>query len=383
MKVVFRTDASIQIGTGHVMRCMTLAKALSEKGAEVQFICRNHVGNLIEKIQNEGFIVHTLNTSYDEALCHSEQGESMKSLPCGTEQLCHYVQTNESPIPKLTHPDWLGATQQEDAIDCHSILQQIHPDWLVVDHYSIDISWQKVLKNLYRKLMVIDDLGDRRHISDLLLDQNYGSTVEKYQKLVPKNCKILAGAQYALLRPEFAKWRQFSLERRKNSQKVKGVLITLGGVDSGNFTGQLLKQLSKVELDSGIEVTMVMGATSPHIKAIKQQAESLKFKTRVRIDVNNIAELMANADLAIGAAGATTWERCCLGVPTIQLVIAENQRQVAERLMIDGVVKSIYQPKELVSLLSTALDWMPQLSQKASGVCDGHGCVRVINTMYS
>ncbi|PLA74889.1 UDP-2,4-diacetamido-2,4,6-trideoxy-beta-L-altropyranose hydrolase [Hydrogenovibrio sp. SC-1] len=383
MKVVFRTDASIQIGTGHVMRCMTLAKALSEKGAEVQFICRNHIGNLIEKIQNEGFKVYTLNTSYDEVLCHSVQGESMKSLPCGAEQLCHYFQTNESPVPKLSHSDWLGATQQEDAIECHSILQQIHPDWLVVDHYSIDASWQKILKNLYRKLMVIDDLGDRRHISDLLLDQNYGSTVDKYQKLVPKNCKILAGAQYALLRPEFAKWRHFSLERRKNNQKVKGILITLGGVDSGNITGQVLQQLSKAELDSGIEVTIVMGLTSPHLKAIEQQAESLNFKTSVRINVNNIAELMANADLAIGAAGATTWERCCLGVPTIQLVIAENQRQVAERLAIDGVVKSIYQPKELVSLLSTALDWMPSLGQIASGVCDGHGCDRVINTMCS
>lgn len=340
------------------MRCLTLAKALEDKGADVQFICRDHVGNLIENIHQEGFVVHTLITRSG----HSEQTESKEA-------------------PKLFHSEWLGVTQQQDANDCHSILEEIQPDWLVVDHYSIDQAWQKILKPNYQKLMVIDDLGDRQHICDLLLDQNYGATANKYQSLVPEHCKILAGAQYALLRPEFAKWRQVSLKRREHGQKVKSILITLGGVDPDNYTGKILHQLSKAELDPNIEITVIMGATAPHFETVKQQAKSMNIKTRVKTNVINMAELMANADLAIGAAGATTWERCCLGLPAIQLVIADNQWQVAQALVKDNVVKLIDNVEQIPDLVEAAKQWINEVSRQSSNVCDGLGCQRVVKQL--
>lgn len=360
LKVVFRTDASITIGTGHVMRCLTLAKALEDKGADVQFICRDHVGNLIERIHQEGFVVHTLITRSG----HSEQTESKEA-------------------PKLFHSEWLDVTQQQDANDCHSILKEIQPDWLVVDHYSIDQAWQKILKPNYQNLMVIDDLGDRQHICDLLLDQNYGATADKYQSLVPEHCKILSGAQYALLRPEFAKWRQVSLKRREHEQKVKSILITLGGVDPDNYTGKILHQLAKTELNPNIEITVVMGTTAPHFETVKQQAESMNTKTHVKTNVINMAELMANADLAIGAAGATTWERCCLGLPTIQLVIAENQRQIAQALAKDHAIKLLDHVEQLPILLETAHHWTDELSRQSSKACDGLGCQRVVKQLLT
>ena len=215
MNIVFRCDASLQIGTGHVMRCLTLAEMLKNQGNECYFICRNHTGNLIDKIQQSGFQAYVIGINENN---HIKE----KAL------------FNEDNT--LFHADWLGATQQQDAQDCLAILGQLQVDWLIVDHYALDKTWQQLLKPYYKKLMVIDDLGDREHLADLLLDQNYGSTFEKYQDLVPENCEVLAGCKVALLRPEFAMWRDFSLKRRKDEMEVKHIIITLGGVDPDNYT---------------------------------------------------------------------------------------------------------------------------------------------------
>lgn len=350
MKMVIRTDASYQIGTGHVMRCLTLAKALVEKDANVQFICRDHAGNLIDKIQNEGFKVFTLTTRHGERL----------------------------PNGHLAHAEWLSVTQQQDAQDCQPILEQINPDWLIVDHYAIDQAWQLSLKPYYQKLMVIDDLGDRDHLCDLLLDQNYGSTSEKYQNRVPNDCNVLAGSNYALLRPEFAQSRETSLKRRAKNQEVKNLLVTLGGVDPENVTEKVLKQLAKTSLNPLTQITVVMGATAPHLASVQQQAQTMPYKTTVKTNVSNMAEIMANADLAIGAAGATTWERCCLGLPTIQMVVAENQRQIAQALANDEAIKLIDNLEKLPGLVQTANQWQAATSVKAALIADGKGCERVV-----
>lgn len=359
MKVVIRTDASLRIGTGHVMRCLTLAKALVEKGAEVGFICRDHEANLIDKIQTEGFEVFTLITKNNS---HSERSE-------------------ESPAPKLAHADWLSVSQQQDANDCQSILEKIKPDWLIVDHYAIDQAWQLALKPYYQKLIVIDDLGDRHHLCDLLLDQNYGATKSKYQGLVPEACKVLAGANYALLRPEFAQWREYSLKRRVQHPEVKTILVTMGGVDPDNYTGRVLQQLAKTELNTSTEIVVVMGATAPHLASIQQQTENMPLKTTVKTNVTNIAEIMANADLAIGAAGATTWERCCLGLPTIQLVIAENQRQIAFALAKDNIIVLMEQIEELPGLVESTKANLNALSERSANVTNGLGCQRVVECL--
>ena len=180
------------------MRCLTLAKALSEQGAEVYFMCRPHEGHLIDFIINQAYPVFTLNTSDGD---------------------------NDATVP---HASWLGTTQVKDAAQCQVYMMTQPVDWLIVDHYALDQIWQAALRPYYNKLMVIDDLGDRHHLSDLLLDQNYGSTPEKYQTLVPSNTTILTGTPYVLLRPEFSAWRQYSLNRR-HSQTLKRLLINLGG----------------------------------------------------------------------------------------------------------------------------------------------------------
>jgi len=213
MRVVFRVDASLEIGTGHVMRCLALAQVLKENSINVKFICRNHEGNLIDKIHLDGFKVFGLD------LPAERKGEK-----------------------KLFHSHWLGATQQQDARACISVLRQTKVDWLIVDHYGIDEDWHQDLKEYYDKLMVIDDLADRKHQCDILLDQTFGRQQRDYKALVPKSCELLLGSQYALLRPEFAKWRQYSLERRKQPV-FKQLLINMGGVDANNITEQIVKKL--------------------------------------------------------------------------------------------------------------------------------------------
>ncbi|MBD3821716.1 MAG: UDP-2,4-diacetamido-2,4,6-trideoxy-beta-L-altropyranose hydrolase [Thiotrichales bacterium] len=360
MKVVIRSDASLNIGAGHIMRCLTLAKALVEEGAMVEFICREHSGHLIEKIRQEGFCVHTLPV---EAFDHADSDAVA-------------VQT------KLFHADWLGASQSRDAEQCRSVLESIMPDWLIVDHYAIDHTWQTWLSGCFKKLMVIDDLGDRKHTCDLLLDQNYGATPDKYRDLVPESCKILTGTDYALLRPEFAKWRVTSLQRRDASQELKNLLVTLGGVDPDNYTGAILTQLAKTSLSDDMEITVVMGATAPHIKAIQAQALEMPVNTVVKTNVSNMAELMANADLAIGAAGATTWERCCLGLPTIQLVIAENQRQIAEALARVNAILVLESLYALPDLIKNAQLCLNDLSRVCRQIVDGKGVLRTLANLY-
>ncbi|GLR64424.1 UDP-2,4-diacetamido-2,4,6-trideoxy-beta-L-altropyranose hydrolase [Marinospirillum insulare] len=358
MKVTFRVDASLEIGTGHVMRCLTLANALKEQGAECHFICRKHPGNLIETVQQVGFQVHSLTAQKKSLTNNQPPNQSNKEKP-------------------LFHAAWLGTTQAQDAEECEAILKQLQPDWLIVDHYALDKTWQQALKPYYKKLMVIDDLGDREHLADLLLDQNYGSTAEKYQNLVPENCKLLTGTHYALLRPEFAQWREYSIKRRSKNTQIKNILITLGGADPDNYTAKILAQLAKSELNPQTEITVIMGATAPHLEAINQQAAALPISTQVKANVSNMAELMSKADLAIGAAGATTWERCCLGLPTIQLVIAENQRKTAQALAKASIVKILHHPNNLPQLLAHAPDWLIENAIKARQITDGLGVERV------
>jgi UDP-2,4-diacetamido-2,4,6-trideoxy-beta-L-altropyranose hydrolase len=378
MKVVFRADASLEMGTGHIMRCLTLAQALTEKGVLVDFICREHLGHLIEFIETKGFKVHRLPRHEHGVIC--EQIDEPLINRASPQQPClKTTRPGHLVINTLFHSSWLGSTQYQDAQDCMDVLKALNPDWLVMDHYALDETWQVLLEDHYQKLMVIDDLGDRQYICDLLLDQNYGSTVSKYQNLVPKHCKILAGSHYALLRPEFAQWRETSLKRRVQNQEIKTILVTLGGVDPDNYTEQVLKKLATTELKPLTEIVVVMGATAPHLASVQKQAQTMPYKTTVKTNVSNMAEIMANADLAIGAAGATTWERCCLGLPTIQFVIAENQRQIANALTQDKIVVLMQEIEQLPGLVINASSKIKALSERSAKLCDGRGANRLLD----
>jgi UDP-2,4-diacetamido-2,4,6-trideoxy-beta-L-altropyranose hydrolase len=350
MKVVFRVDASIHIGTGHVMRCLTLAQALRGSHIHSEFICYKHNGNLIDKIRLNGFNVHELSGSMERY-----------------DDKSHYSY-------------WLGATQQKDAEDCIRILKKIKVDWLVVDHYGIDESWQQELKPYHKKLMVVDDLANRKHQCDILLDQTFGRKQKDYERFVPKSCKLLLGSRYALLRAEFSKWREYSIKRR-NDPYFKKLLINMGGVDINNFTEKILKELENCTFLSDVDIIVIMGQLAPNLESVKKTAEALRYKVEVKVDADNMAEIMANSDLAIGASGSTTWERCCLGLPTIQLVIARNQYMIAKILAEKNIIKTIKNIKKLPNTMSNAIIHMEELSNASREVSDGMGSKRVLHSM--
>lgn len=346
MYVGFRTDASVQIGTGHVVRCLTLADALRERGAKCIFLCRTHVGHLIDLIERRGH----------EAV----------ALPSPAKAF-------QPPAVAPAYADWLGTDWSEDATATRQALGGLCLDWIVVDHYALDWHWEQMLRQHCARLMVIDDLADRRHDCDVLLDQNLGRLAEDYHDMVPEGTAIYIGPQFALLRPEFSKLRSASLKRRQNIT-LKRLLVNMGGVDKDNVTGQVLAVLQSCALPQNVKITVVMGPKAPWSEQVMAQASSIRWDVEVLADVSKMAELMAESDLVIGAAGSTSWERCCLGVPTIQLILAENQRQVANALSDRNAAILLERPLDLRNLFDQlTMEKLQQISKNSSAICDGRG----------
>ena len=349
MKFVFRTDASLLIGTGHVMRCLAFADLLLAKGAECVFICREHEGNLIGHIRGKGHLVHSLPVVGD---------------------------TDTS----LDHSSWLGATQTQDARACVSLLSEIQPDWLIVDHYAIDAHWENSLEKHCGHLMVIDDLADRSHNCSVLLDQTHGRNIADYYPFVPKECLVLCGASYALLRPEFVELRAYSLQRRARPE-LKRLLISMGGVDKDNVTSEVLTALRDCPLPRDCEITVVLGETAPWRADVELRAEGMPWKVTLRYAVTNMAELLADSDLAIGGSGSATWERCCMGLPSVMVVLAENQNRIAEAVEDAGAgvrldASSLYLLRHIPLIAGDQIK-LRSMSKAASAICDGTGTTEI------
>ncbi|WP_281915839.1 UDP-2,4-diacetamido-2,4,6-trideoxy-beta-L-altropyranose hydrolase [Caldimonas thermodepolymerans] len=353
-KVVFRTDASLRIGTGHVMRCLTLADELRRHGMECHFICREHPGHLGGLVEQRGHKVHRL----------------PPGLGLGAGE----------------HETWLGASWEADLEQTAAVLDAICPSWLVVDHYALDARWEGRLR-AGCKVLVIDDLADRPHDCDILLDQTLGRQPPAYEGLVPARCRLLTGSAYCLLRPEFAAARAQSLARRRARPEVAHVLVTLGGVDQENVTEQVLQALDGSDLPEGTCVSVVMGRTAPWIGQVRRRAGQARHATRVLVDVQDMAGLMADSDVAVGAAGSTAWERCCLGLPTLMLVLADNQRAVAAALDSAGAAVALGAPATGLPRLAGVLQRLrsPEvllaMVDRASAVTDGQGAARVMQAM--
>lgn len=355
MKIIFRVDASILIGTGHVMRCLTLADHLSSLGHKCIFICRAHKGHLGALILSKGHQLHLLVNK--KKAVHDEVSSDLN-----------------------THSHWLGVHWSIDSIQSVEIAKDISPDWLIVDHYALDYSWEQEVGPFSKKLLIIDDLADRYHDCDILLDQTFGRQTIDYSDKLPDRCKILCGAEYALLRNEFSELREASFQRRER-QMLSNILINLGGIDKDNFTSRILESLRRCVLPELCSLTVVMGTKSPWISSVKAVASSMQREVKVMVGVEKMAELMCEADLAIGASGSSAWERCCVGLPTIQLVIAENQLFVAESLARAGAVKLVNSLDQLPDLILTAPDWMRSISNKCRLVTDGNGLKRVTDSL--
>jgi UDP-2,4-diacetamido-2,4,6-trideoxy-beta-L-altropyranose hydrolase len=295
MNILFRVEASLRIGTGHLVRCLTLAEMLRERGCAIFFVCRELPEHQKNQIDNKGYKLHRLSSS---------------------------VETNTSQNYDSVSADSTDVDWERDAQETLAMLsQQPRMDWLIVDHYGLDISWETSLRSVVNNVMVIDDLADRPHDCDVLLDQNLCDDFEtRYNNLVPKSCCKLLGPKYVLLRTEFIQTRT-PLQSR--SGEVKCILVFFGGSDRTNETKKTLEALQLINRPD-IAVDVVVGGANPHKGEIQRLCSGMT-NVRFHCQVNNMAELMLRADFAIGAGGTTTWERCFLALPTIVLITAPNQ----------------------------------------------------------
>lgn len=353
MKIIFRVDASKRIGTGHLMRCLTLAESLRERGAETRFVCRAHPGNLIELLQRKAIPVSV--------------------LPAPTKPR------------KERHPQdyavCLGVTQSEDAEQTIKALHADVPDWLIVDHYGLDADWERKLRPYVDRLMVIDDLANRPHDCDFLLDQNYTKGGEdRYRHLVPKNCQIMLGPRFALLKPEYASRRQ---EFRPRDGEVQRVLVFFGGSDRRNMTALALEALSTTEF-SHLEVDVVVGASNLQRVQIERQASSRPL-TNLYGPLPHLADLMVQADIAIGGGGATTWERMCMGLPSLVICLGENQKEICEKLSESRLIQYVGSCEQLRSRdfcrelrkLLKSKKWLSECATQGQLLVDGCGVSRL------
>jgi UDP-2,4-diacetamido-2,4,6-trideoxy-beta-L-altropyranose hydrolase len=375
LRIAFRTDASLQMGSGHVMRCLTLADALRAKGAQCHFISRAHPGHLMEVIRQRGYIVKSLVAPVQQAQAAIKNG----AITAKDRQ--------PNQLHKPAHAAWLGSTWEADAQETAAVLASLQPDWLVMDHYALDQRWEDALAAHYRQLLVIDDLADRPHRCDLLLDQNLGRQPQDYVGLVPTHSQVLTGPHYALLRPEFSTLRPYSLRRRQAQPVLRQLLITMGGVDQHNATGQVLQSLKECALPQACRITVVMGLTAPWLQGVQELAAQMPWPTEVVVNVDDMAQRMADSDLAIGAAGSTSWERCCLGLPTLLVVLAENQQPGAQGIEAARAARLIGAASDIATQLPLAVAELieserhSRMSLAASAVTGGRGVEKVLSAM--
>lgn len=331
MLTAIRVDASTEIGTGHVMRCLTLAHRLAAYEAEVVFISRDHPGNLSDYIVSNGFKLHRLSLppSQINALAEKKTGK------------------------ETAYPSWLGTSWWKDAQETIEILKQEKARCLIVDHFGLDESWEKMVRNnVSLRVAVIDGQFNRRHDCDLLLDPNLSVDAgERWANLVPPDCQLFLGPEYSFLKPEFLNERARLKLRDGNIRKI---LIAFGGVDRHNATGMALEAVNGLNLDP-IEIDVIAGAGNPHQKELEKSC-GLTSNAFFHHNPPYLARIMAEADLALGAGGTMAWERCCLGLPTILIAIADNQTGVCRSLSRKGA--AIYLGRQQETKISTIAGWL-------------------------
>lgn len=352
MRIVIRADASAQMGSGHVMRCLALANAL-QAHATITFVVRQLPAPLAAWIDAAG---HQIRYLPEAPAAHDE----------------------------LFHSEWLGVSQADDGRASAQIMQSLGSvDWLIMDHYALDWRWQQQVRPYTSRLLVIDDLADRVHDCDVLLDQNqYCALEQRYTGKVPATATLLLGARYALLRDEFVQARR---QARVRSGAVERLLVFFGGMDPHNYTGRLLAVLPQ-RLDPQVAVDVVIGAQHPQRVAIEQLCQQQGYTCHVQTP--HMAALMVQADLAVGAGGSASWERCCLGLPSLAFAVADNQVQLTHDAALQGLLDSPQvdwqQPVTVADALS-ALMANPlaraRMSRLGMAAVDGQGMARVLQAI--
>lgn len=343
MTVVIRADASVAIGTGHVMRCLALAGALAARGWRVIFVMRQDEGHLGAVVAAAGF-----------------------------------------------ERRWLqGATTMDENADAAATLNAIgtsRPVWLVVDHYDLSRAWERIAGTAADHVLVIDDLANRAHQCEVLLDQNVPAASERYHGLVPAGARLLCGPAFALLGDAFAP-PAFNVAPARD--EARRVLVAFGGTDRLDLTSRALDALSQAAL-ADLEVDVAMGPTCPHLARV-QAAAAVRPRTRVHVAPPDLAGLLATADVAIGAGGGSLWERCRAGVPAVVISAAPNQESACAWLGRQGIVayagtEAEVTPAQLAAEVAALVGdgaRRAAMRQAARALVDGRGAHRVAETLVA
>ncbi|MBU1191890.1 MAG: UDP-2,4-diacetamido-2,4,6-trideoxy-beta-L-altropyranose hydrolase [Gammaproteobacteria bacterium] len=337
---VFRADASPALGSGHVMRCLALADALITRGWRIGFACSPETLTTVPQLGMATLDILVIDASVEQ-----------------------------EPVQLARH--WA------------------HADWLVVDHYRRDADFETACRPWASHIFVIDDLANRAHNADCLLDMTLGRDAADYAQLVSGTCQFLLGTDYALTRPQFVQARADSLSRRLNKTAVQRLLISLGATDPVNATGFVLEALA--ESDGAFEIDVVLSSAAACLDQVREQAARLSQVTRLQIDVADMSGLMQQADLSIGACGTTAWERCILGLPTVAIVTGDDQRRIAAALQQAGAAHVCGWHADLdqaalraaIEQLCTHPEELNEMSVRAAMVCDGRGAQRVAEYLAS
>jgi UDP-2,4-diacetamido-2,4,6-trideoxy-beta-L-altropyranose hydrolase len=338
MRALFRVDACASLGGGHAMRCLALADALADAGWACAIACGPETPVLVPGVARH----HVLVLDGD--------GEARQSV--GTR----------------CPGEW---------------------DLAVVDHYGIDREFERSLRGYARRVLVIDDAPSRRHACDVLVDPTLDRPEDAYRSLVPEGCRLLLGPAHAPLRPEFRARRKESLERRAGEATFGRILVSFGFTDPLGLTARALEAMEIASWRGAVDV--LLGAAAPHAREVRRAVARMGGRAALHGAEADVAALMARADLVIGAPGMSSWERCCLGAPTLLVGVAGNQRDNAHALVRHGAARFVGDAEaataERIAGALEALVREPaalaEMGRAAAGVCDGRGTLRVTMALMS
>ena len=356
--VVVRVDSSLTMGSGHMVRCHTLADALRRRGAEVRFVCRAHAGDLSGMLARDGFTVGHLPPPPD----------------------------TQRPQRDGDYAAWLGVSEAQDASETAAIVGERHTDWLIVDHYGLGSAWEDALRPRVSRILAIDDLANRAHACDVLHDQNWfgEDTPSRYRNLVPSACRQLLGPRFALMQPAYASLRAIMPPR---DGCVRRVLVYFGGSDDVNLTSTAVEALSGEEFAS-LAVDVVVGQNHPAPALVESQVRD-RARTTLHRGLPTLAALMLRADLAVGAGGSTTWERASLALPSVTAVLSDNQAAFTRALEAGGIVVRVNRGadvdewRETLRRVIADPAALREASGRAAALTDGRGADRVAHVLLN
>ena len=343
---VIRADASMAVGTGHVRRCLSLVATIRQKGGHCVFLTRQGPHNLANEIRAAGCDVRFV---LDEDVIS----------------------------------DW-----ETDAKASIAAIEDLGAAWLVVDSYALDARWQRKVRPHVLRIMAIDDLANRPHDADLLLDQTFGRNETDYSDHISPGCTQLLGSDFTLLRPGFRALRSQSIARRGELQNIASVLVSTGGGDDGGISLESVEQLAQLPARMRPHIKVIIPNTVPSFAAVSEIVNGISGGADLYEAVSDMEVHMAAADFAFGAGGTTSWERCCLGLPAAVIVTAENQVFLADCLQEVGAVSLIDRTKRdslwvgnILENLNSNMHEYHRMVSAAADICDGLGADRVVLAM--